>query len=289
MRVRFCFFLLLIISRAVADTSGMHIAVSDLIADHIEATIQTLAEDHSANVSVSSMGSLPAIDSLYADEILLAVIAAPEDAPPPEEPFKTIPFAYSTAVVAVNVVNPISEVSVHDLRGIFGADPDLNIELWGELGVLNLANRPIRPLVKKNETSISAELFQHTVLQGGMMKLRVNEIIDAEIEGMLVDNAAAIAVLPHVPDNATIKALMISADSGSPAFGPTNDNVYYGDYPIRLPFQIVYKKENEAKLVGLLQILLSDEVADALRAGRLHVPPDTIREGFANSLSPDRF
>ena len=77
---------------------------------------------------------------------------------------------------------------------------------------------------------------------------------------------------------------MISTDPQSPAFGPTNDNVYYGDYPIRLPFQIVYKEERETELSEILSMLLSDKVTDVLRANHLFVLPDAIRESFVSSL-----
>ena len=281
-------YLLLIFTSITAHAAEIRIAISDLIADDISETIQELAKESAVEISIISIGSLPAIDSLRADEISLAIVVTPENSDSVtqllDNTYKSFTFAYSTAVVAVNEANPINEVSFYNLQGIYGSDPDLSVENWSSLGVGSLVGRSIRPLIKRDEKSVSAELFRYTVLQGEAMKLAVNEAVDSEIEEMLVNNKAAVAVLPYLPDNPKIKALMISTDSESPAFGPTNDNVYYGDYPIRLPFQIVYKEERESELSEVLRILLSDEVTNVIRTNHLFVVPNAIRESLASSL-----
>jgi ABC-type phosphate transport system substrate-binding protein len=275
---------LITVTGIAANAADIRIAVSDLIADDISETVQMLAEASSVEITVISIGSLPAKDALRLDEIFLAVVATPEGNELLDDTLEVFPFAYSTAVVAVSAANPVNEVSFYDLRSIFGSDSDLSAETWGELGVKNLADRLIQPLIMQDETDISTELFRSAVLKGEAMKLTVNQVLDSEIEEMLMNNVASVAVLPHLPDNEAIKALMISANSQSPAYGPTNDNVYYGDYPIRLSFQIIYKKDHESELVKTLRILMSDEVTESLRANHLFVPPDTIRTSFVNSL-----
>ena len=282
--LRLCLLFQMFVTGMAATAANVHIAVSDIISDNISDTVQTLAEANSIEISVISIGSLPAMDALRRDEISLAVVAVPDDNELLDDTLKILPFAYSTAVVAVKEANPIDEVSFYDLRGIFGSDSDLNVETWGALQVQSLADRLIKPLIVQDEMGISIELFRHVVLAGDSMKLTVNQVIDSEIEEMLVNNVSSIAVLPHLPDNQAIKALMISTNPKSPAFGPTNDNVYYGDYPIRLPFQIVYKKDRESELTKTLRILLSDELTEALRANHLFVPPDTVRASFTKSL-----
>ena len=284
---RFSFFLFLFFTLVSANATEIRIAVSDLIADHISETVEMLAAEGSVDISVISTGSLPAMDSLRSDEISLAIIAAPETMDSvrlPKDTYETFTIAYGTAVVAVNSANPINEVSFDELQGIFCPDSSLSIETWDALGVESLANRSIKALVKQDETSVATELFRHTALQGEKMKPTVNELIGSEIEETLASNIAAVAIVPYLPDNEKVKALMISIDSESPAFGPTNDNVYFGDYPISLPFQIVYKKDREAELSEVLRILLSDEVTEMLRENHLFVPPDALRMSFLNRL-----
>jgi len=281
------FFVVLIITSITANATEVRIAVSDLIADRISGTIQTLATSHSIQASVIKTGSLPALYALRADEIPLAIVVAPEKsdyAKLPEGTFNTFTIAYTTAIIAVNKSNPINEVSLDDLRGVFSFSADPDIETWDLLGVSSLAGRSIKPLTIHSTESISKELFRQTVLQGDSMKLSVNELAASEAEEMLLNNIASIAVLPHLPDNKAIKALMISSDAESPAFGPADENIYYGDYPIRLPFQIVYKAEDEPELSEVLRILLSDQLNKVLKENHLFVPPDAIRESFIERL-----
>ena len=284
MLLRFRLFFVIIVTGITANAAELRIAVSDLIAGYVAETVRARAASDSVELSVISAGSLPAMHALDSDDILLAIVAAPDGGEAPGDAFKTLNFAYSTAVIAVNQANPINKVSFYDLRGIFGLDAEPSMETWETLGINSLSGRSIKPLVTQDDTVISSELFRHVVLQGMPMKFTVNELVYSEIEAMLVNDRTSVAILPYLPDNDGIKALTVSADSGSPAFGPTNDNVYYGDYPLRLPFKIVYKKDREAEVANVLRILLSYEVTEALRANHLFVPPDTIRTGFVNSL-----
>lgn len=267
-----------------ANADRVRIAISDIIPEAIPEAVRSFAKANSVEISVVSIGSLPAMSALEQGEILLAVIAVPEGRELTGNTLKEIPFAYSTAVIVVSETNPINEISFYEMRGIFSADTDLSIETWEALGVPGLADRLIKPLIVREETGTSAELFRHTVLPGDSIKLTVNEVIGSEIKEILASNIASVAVLPHLPDAEKIKPLMVSVNPDSPAFGPTNDNVYYGDYPIRLPFQIIYKEESESELKETLRILLSDEVTEILRANHLFVLPDTIRKSFVNGF-----
>ena len=60
---------------------------------------------------------------------------------------------------------------------------------------------------------------------------------------MIVQDKAAIGVFPSNPENANLKVLFVAQDEESIAYGPSIDNIYYSDYPIRLPFYIVYNSK----------------------------------------------
>ena len=285
MLLRLLFFFLLVANCISSNATEIRIAVSDILVEHISETIQRLASSRSTEVSVLGIGSFPAMESLRSSEISLAIIATPDGQKLPDGGFETFVFAYSTSIVAVSEANPINEISFSDLRRIFGSASNSIDHTWSVLGINSLANRPIKPLISQDgDVGISIELFRHTVLEGKAMKLKVSEIADFEIEEMLVNNAASIAVLSRLPNNDKIKYLMVSKDSESPAFGPTNESIFYGDYPIRLPFHIVYKKDTEAELEEILRILLSDDVTEDLRAAHFFVPPDVVRTSFVKSL-----
>ncbi len=281
---RLSFFLVATAVVVPSSAEEIRIAASDLLADFISAPLQAYGDEHMIEFDIDGIGSLPALDRLRSDEIDLAIIAVPENTEVPRDEFRIYPFAYDVAVVAVNDSNPIDEISMERLGGIFGSNEELNYNSWGDLGLSGWGNRTIKPLAGQTDKSISLELFKFSVLRGGQMKASVAEVKDSEVEGLLMTDAASIAILPRLPESEKIKALMISGESDGPAFGPTDDNVHYGDYPIRLPFYVVYSERNDAKVQKVLRVLLSDEIAKELRANNLFALPDTVRRKLTIDL-----
>jgi ABC-type phosphate transport system substrate-binding protein len=276
--------LLTCICATVVCANEIRIAASDLLADFIEVPLQSYSEEQGLQLSIEAIGSLPAMDRLRSDEIDLAVIAVPEGAEVPREEFRVYPFAYDAAVVAVNGGNPIDELSLARLGGIFGSNEEFNFNTWGELGLSGWGGRSIKPLAGPASESIALELFRFTVFTGGAMRPSVAMVQSTEVEEMLANDAASIGILSQLPNRRNVKILMIAAEDDAPAFGPTEDNVHYGDYPIRLPFYIVFNQRDAEKLAGVIRALLEDEVADSLTENGLFPLPDTVRRQLMGDL-----
>ena len=264
---------------ATAQAEEIRIAVSDLLADHILAPLKVYGAENDTTFVVDSIGSLPALDRLRSDEIDLAIVALPEGDEVPRDEFNIYPFAYDVAVIVVNDSNPIDEISVARLGGIFGSNEELNLNTWGELGLSGWESRNIKALAGINDKSIALELFKHSIFKGGGLKPNVSVVKDTEIEDLIGSDVASIAILSRVPENSNIKVLMVSSggDTYAPAFGPTDDNVHYGDYPIRLSFYILYNARDDVKVRSTIRELLNDEVATSLRANDFIALPDTLR------------
>ncbi len=271
---------------ATAQAEEIRIAASDLLADYIKAPLEAYAAENDSTFVVDSIGSLPALDRLRSDEIDLAIIAVPDGDEVPRDEFSVYPFAYDVAVIVVNASNPIDEISVARLGGIFGSKEELNLNTWGELGLSGMGSRNIKALAGTSDESIALELFKYSILKGSVMKPSVSMVKDTEVEDLLRSDAASIAILSRMPENRNIKVLMVSSDSDTyaPAFGPTDDNVHYGDYPIRLAFYIVYNLRDDAKLRPIVRELLNDEVATSLRSNDLVSLPETVRSKFLIDL-----
>ena len=284
MLTRLSFFFFAAAVAVPVSAEEIRISASDLLADFILEPLQAYGKEHSIDFQFDSIGSLPALDRLRSDEIDLAIIAVPENTDTPRDEFRIFPFAYDVAIVAVNDSNPIDEISMSKLGGIFGSDEELNYTAWGDLGLSGWGNRSIKPLAGQSDASISLELFKFSVLRGGQMKTTVAEVKDSEVEGLLVSDAASIAILPRLPTNKKVKALMISSEADGPAFGPTDDNVHYGDYPIRLAFYVVYNQRGEERVKEVLRVLMSDEVSDSLRENHMFALPDTVRRKLTIDL-----
>ena len=271
---------------ANVQAEEIRIAVSDLLADYILAPLKVYGTENDTTFVVDSIGSLPALDRLRSDEIDLAIVAVPEGDEVPRDEFNIYPFAYDVAVIVVNDSNPIDEISVARLGGIFGSNEEFNLNTWGELGLSGWGSRNIKALAGTNDKSIALELFKHSIFKGGGLKPNVSMVKDAEIEDLIGSDAASIAILSRMPENSNIKVLMVSSggDTYAPAFGPTDDNVHYGDYPIRLPFYILYNARDDVKLRSTIRELLNDEVATSLRANDFIALPDTLRRKFLIDL-----
>ena len=241
-------------------------------------------EENGVTFKLESIGSLPALDRLRSDEIDIAIIAVPEVKAELRGEFAIYPFAFDVAVVAVNAGNPINEITISHLGGIFGASEEFNFNNWGDLGLSGWGNRAIKPMAGVSESSISLELFKHAVFKGGAIKPKVAMVKDSEVESLLATDAASIAIISSLPKSDKVKTIMVSESRDSPAFGPSEDNIHYGDYPIRLPFYILYSERDEEKLKPVLRMLFSDEVASSLRENKFFALPDTTRRKLTIDL-----
>lgn len=278
------FFLIFLSASTLLSAVEVRMAASDLLADFIKAPLKAYGAENDITFKIESVGSLPAMDRLISDEIDMAIIAVPDADKVPRQEFMVFPFAYDVAVVAVNAGNPIDEITLSRLGGIFGSNEEFNYNNWGEMGLSGWGSRSIKPMAGTSEKSISLELFKHSVFKGNEMKQKVAMVKDAEVEAMLASDAGSIAILSALPTSGKVKTLLVAETSDSPAFGPSEDNVHYGDYPIRLSFYIVYSKRDEAKMKPVLRVLLGDDTAESLRANKLFALPDTIRRKLTIDL-----
>lgn len=282
-------FLLPLLLPFSAQADEIRIAASDLLADYIKAPLVAYGEKNETTFKIDKIGSLPALDRLRSDEIDLAIIAVPEGTEVPREEFSVYPFAYDVAVVIVNESNPIDEISLARLGGIFGSNEEFSFNTWGDLGLSGWGSRNIKPLSGTSNESIALELFKFSVFKGGGMKPGVAMVKSNEVADLVSDDAASIAILSQMPEGGNVKVLMVSTDESTdaPAFGPTDDNVHYGDYPIRLAFYIAYSKRDEDKLREIVRLLLEDDVANSLRENHLLALPDTVRRKLLIDLDLD--
>lgn len=287
MNTRISILLFFLLSATGTYAEEIRMAASDLLSDFIAPPLKAYAEKNDLDLKLEGIGSLPALDRLRSDEIDLAIIAVPESEEVPRDEFNIYPFAYDTAVIAVNERNPLNEITMPRLGGIFGSNEEFNFNTWGELGLSGWASRNIKPLAGPSKESISLELFRYSVFSGGAMKPSVAVVRDTEIEEALAGNSAAIGILSSLPKREDLKVLMISDDDSpdSPAYGPTAENIHLGDYPIRLAFYIAYNPRDEEKVKPVLRALLEDEIAEALNNNHLFALPNTVRTQLSIDLN----
>lgn len=285
MNHRIIFFLLPLLSIHAVHGEEIRMAASDLLAGFITPALEAYAGENELDLTIDSIGSLPAMERLRADEIDLAIVAFPEGETVPRDEFNLYPFAYDSAIIVVNERNPISEISIPRLGGIFGSNEEFNFNTWGELGLSGWGSRKIRPLAGPAEKSISLELFRYSVLSGGALKPTAAILRDSEIEEAIANNISSIGVLSSLPKNKNLKVLLLSENEESTAYGPSAEIIHIGDYPIRLAFYIVYNPRDEEKIRSVLRALLGQEIADALNKNNLFALPETVRNRLLIDLN----
>ena len=276
------FFSLLVCS---TNASEVRIAVSDLIVGTLLDTLMLHGEENDLQYKIDSIGSLPALDKLNAGEVDMALIAIPSSSIKLSSNYQLYPLAYSTSIVAVNINNPLDEITINRLSGTFGSHEELSLSTWSEIGLSGWGNRGIKPIVGQLEGSISLELFKHTAFEGGKLRSTVNLLKNNAALSIISNDVAAIAILPMNPEDKYIKVLSVAKDQDSPAFEPSDDNIHFGDYPFRLSFFIVLLKSEVPNLAYVVEALLSDSVAKVLSASHFVPIPYNVRQQLQMDLT----
>ncbi|MGC6456241.1 MAG: PstS family phosphate ABC transporter substrate-binding protein [Coraliomargaritaceae bacterium] len=281
----------------VSSGEPLRFAISDLLAETLTPQLEFSVEEQDeevstdkeqdADISIVSMGSLPALERLRTGNIDLAVMAFPEGAEVPRSEFSIYPFAYAVSIIAVNENNPLDEISLSRLAGIYGTGEAYNFTTWGDLGLSGWGSRKIKPLSGHTDDSIALELFKYSVLVGGSLKPAVDIVREEEVIRLLENDPASVAILSRVPQESSAKILLLSKNDTAPAYGPTNDNIHFGDYPVRLTFYVVGPKSKSNKIGEILRNLWSDEIADQLAAEGIFALPKTVREKLIIDLDLD--
>ena len=282
--VLFCFF-----TNIMAFAVEHRMAYSDLISNDLDQFLYndsiSLDREHNAdiiNMSAYQSGSLPIIEDFLSGRLDICIIAMTEEAELPaldDDKIIKIPFAYISSVIVVNSENPVSEITIDQLSEIYGdSSAAANFLSWRDFGISSFSNTSIKAYAVKEDNSISPDLFRYNVLREKSFNSSVTFDTEDNVKRMILQDKAAIGIFPKNPESPNLKALFLSLGEESIAYGPSIDNIYYFDYPIRLPFYIIYNVADTEKLYPLVNILLSDSVADIIEDNDFYPIPKIIRE-----------
>lgn len=281
-------FLALALLASVSKGEELRIAVSDLLGDFMEAPLETLAEENSFEIEFSKQGSLPAMERLASDELDIAVIAVPDGHTMPDSRYVTYPLAYDIAVLLLNENNPLAELSLESLRGVFGANERNDFNSWDDLGLSGWTGRNIKALAAESDYSISNELFKHIVLNENSLKSSVAITGIDEASKLITSDVTSIGLFSRNIESSRVKTLMVSVSDDSPAYGPSVDNIHYGDYPLRLPFYIVFESSNKERVRLILSYLLGVNCSKLITENGFYTLPETVRTQYSFELNMQR-
>lgn len=264
--------------------ADVRLTISDLVADAVLPVLREAAQAEGISLDMRSLGSLPAITEMRNEEIDLAVLAHPLSAGELDSSLVVVPLAYELVFVVAHSRNPINDLNLRQLAGIFGSGEELNLTQWIELGVTDLAGRSINPAVLSDPSSMTMELFRNSSLAGRQFRSTVNMLPHNTFEPFLAGDPSTIGLSSRAPGDSRLKVVSVAQRQGAPAFRPNAENAFFEDYPLRLPFVIVFPERARDRVMPIVSILLDDAVAAALESIHKVALPDGARQGVLSDL-----
>lgn len=276
--------LLLFLALPTVQAQEVRLSVSDLLHPLLAPVLEAQAEADGPEVLAISQGSILAQGALERGEVAAALVAWPEGSTVPAG-YVSLPYCFQVAVIAVHRSNPLTQLDLDEARALYGSGSSLS--RWGELGLEGIwSTRQINLNALRQSGGLALELFKVVVLQVEDMRASVNYYRDFNdmMVRLLEDNGAVVlAPTNRLPDYA--KPVQLSARANSPAFPPTDENVLYGDYILRLPFHLLLPANlGSEDLRRVVALLYSDTTAEALVEAFYLPLPESERRSYIESL-----
>lgn len=263
---------------------------SDILRSVVEDGVAQSAKRAGLEVKFDMRGTYLAMPALEKDQCDAAVIALPRGKSLPEG-YVGIPFAYQIAVVAVNAVNPIEEITTKQLFDIYSTNASPRVEMWSQLGVPDASLRNIVAITTSFSDNLVVELFKTEALSSSNLGDWVNMVQKkSDIPNIVQTNNSVVAVMGRASSSNLMKILPVSRTSAGRAyaFKPDIENIFNGDYPLTLPFYVVFKKSNVKNAKALVRILLDDDMAKRLEKADFYAVPKNSRKNSIFELDISR-
>lgn len=265
----------LILGAALAPAEPIRVVGSDLLADTIGAEFVRFAKANELEIIPTLRGSRVGLEALESGAADFGLLIFGSDDPRPGPDFTSIPVGYLTAVVLAPASVSISQIHYGQLAGVFGANETRSFSRWGDLGVTGAwSSRGITAMAARR-AGLSIDIFRYQVMSTPELKATVAQFDDLDrLYERLGGSEGGIAIAAIPPTGKpNVKVLLVAKGEREVAYGPTPENLHSGDYPLRLPLHLVFRKGEAARLNFVLRHLLSDETAPVLRqAGVIPLP-----------------
>jgi hypothetical protein len=255
----------------LVGAEAIRLAGSDLLDEALRPSLTEFAKQNDLALALDLRGSRLGMEALQGGKADLALLVFTAQDPKPGPEFSSSICGYLTSVVVVPADLSLTQISFPQLAGIFGANELNSYKRWSDVGALgSWAPRTISAMALRRSAGLSLDLFRYNVLQKPELKPTV-ALLDApaEVYARLAGEEGGIAILPAPPPaGAKLKVLLVSKGTraGDVAYPPTSENLHTGDYPLRLPVHVVFRKGEAPKVGRVIKHLLADETIPALQA-----------------------
>lgn len=281
----FHIFLIAILLPAAASEAQLRVGGSDLLTPHLETALAEFSETQGVDLEVELTGSYHGLERLRQGEFDISIVAIPDGGEVPGGEFQSIKIASKIVTVAVAPSNPINQITLRQLAGIFAGGEAGAADRWGQLGLTGeWSGRAIAPgAITPMRHSLTLDLFRHAALGGRGLRRSLTYFEDtAAIRRRFEQDNSGIILLHRVPEDTDgLKILSIAATDDGIARQPTPETVAADEYPLRLPLYLVFPADTGSDLRDLLRYLVSEEATEAIEASALVPLPAAQRQRMA--------
>ena len=194
--------------------------------------------------------------------------------------------ASAVVVVATHGTNRAESITLENLANVFARDPRAPSRNWNDIDPA-ARSELITPAVCSPAGSLALEIFQGIALEGQPFRQDVRQRIEPNLAAdLLASRAGSIMLLPRPPSGRG-KVLQVAdgrPGKSSTAYGPDENNVYNGDYPLQVPLVLYVRQDRLTDLAPALRWLCSDEAAALLEKQGLFPAPKAARTRFVQRL-----
>jgi phosphate transport system substrate-binding protein len=257
------------LSVAAAD---LRMVGTDLLGVEVSQALYRFSGRANLLLALALDGSRPGLDQLKSGRADLALLVLTPEENAATEGLESITLGYQVVVVLASAAVPLEQMTLAQLRDVFGESGPRSANRWVDLGVDGaFSAAAIGPQIPAVGQGIAVEFFRHAVLKDRPFNATVSRYgTVAELKLRLTGERQGLALAAMRPPNLPgLKIVRVAAKANDPAYSPTPENVHSGDYPLALPLRIVFRREAAARLRPLLRFLLSDELAPVLEQAQV--------------------
>ncbi len=263
----------------VTFAGGARIQAQDSVviagSDFLQAPLASVLGD---SFALDMRGSYPGLIQLEKGEADIGLFLRGPDYPPTADGYTELAYGYLGIAVVANRSNPLNEISLDRLAGIFGSGEEFDFLQWGDLGLNQWADRGIRGAIIESSNNLITEIYKNLGLQSGSLKSNISRVSSSrQMTDLIRNEEGSIGLMGRVPPGAPVKQLALSRERSDTPLVANEENLHFTNYPLKLDLVLIYREEDREELKEALVALFSEEATQALVESGIFPLPEPVR------------
>jgi phosphate transport system substrate-binding protein len=253
----------------VAPAAEIRVVGSDLLGEGFVRAVAEFARQNDTGVKLDLRGTRPGAVDLEAGRADVGIFLLPAAEAPPAGDVVSRVMGYQVTVIAVPAASALNQVTVAQLREIFGGT----------------SQRDPTPFAVGPPAGLAWPLFQRVILNNAPPKATLSfSPSGAALAQRLLATEDSIGVTGLASATGGLRVLALASGPAEPAYLPTPENVHAGAYPLRLVLYVSFPRAKAPQLQRFLKFLLADEAAAVLAPADIVPLPVGVRNQLVFEL-----